>query len=122
MLLQLKRGATLQGAVLGSLAANNFHCCSMERADKIIPAGTYSIELTYSPHFKRAMPLLDGVPGRTDIRIHPANWIYQLEGCIAVGISHEINCLDNSDAAFEPLLKRITAAIDSGESVRIQIT
>lgn len=50
-----------------------------------IPAGRYRCYWTYSPRFKRRMYLVDGVPGRAGIRIHPANIYSQLNGCIALG-------------------------------------
>lgn len=35
-----------------------------------IPTGTYKVQLTYSPRFKRVLPLLIGVKGFEGIRIH----------------------------------------------------
>ncbi len=51
-----------------------------------IPAGIYPLKLTYSPRFKRKMWLVADVPNRAGIRIHPANYYNQLEGCLAPGI------------------------------------
>lgn len=58
-----------------------------------IPKGVYSVPFTYSPAFKRKMFLVAGVPGRSGIRIHPANlcgdrargFKSHLHGCIALG-------------------------------------
>lgn len=58
-----------------------------------IPAGSYECIWTYSPAFKRMMYLVSGVPGRSGIRIHSANYMgdrakgfkSHLYGCIALG-------------------------------------
>lgn len=58
-----------------------------------IPPGLYTCQWTYSPRFKTFTYLLDAVPERTVIRIHPANlmgdldkgYLSQLNGCIALG-------------------------------------
>lgn len=50
-----------------------------------IPAGKYLVKLTLSPHMGFITPELQNVPGRTAIRIHPANFPSELLGCTAVG-------------------------------------
>lgn len=50
-----------------------------------VPAGTYRCVYSYSPRFGLRLYLLDQVPGRSGIRIHPANLARQLNGCIALG-------------------------------------
>ena len=42
---------------------------SLENADYIIPAGKYPVSLTWSPKFKKLMPLFENVPDREGIRI-----------------------------------------------------
>ena len=37
---------------------------TLENADFLIPAGTYPLRLTWSPRFKKPMPLIDEVPDR----------------------------------------------------------
>ena len=58
---------------------------SLENADYIIPAGTYEVRNTYSPKFRKDLPLLIGVPGRDGIRIHTGNKPEHSLGCILVG-------------------------------------
>ena len=43
---------------------------TLENADFIIPPGTYRLERTYSPKFKKLLPLVQDVPDREGIRIH----------------------------------------------------
>lgn len=52
-----------------------------------IPCGRYLVTWTMSPRFKRCTYEVQKVPHRSGIRIHPANYASQLEGCIALGIS-----------------------------------
>lgn len=57
-----------------------------------IPEGTYDVERTYSPAFKKDLWLVKNVPGRSGIRIHTANYVSELLGCIAPGLlRHDIN-------------------------------
>ena len=60
-----------------------------------IPCGQYKASLRYSPHFKKNLYCLSGVPNRNFILIHGANFAgdeamgYQthLQGCISIGKS-----------------------------------
>lgn len=83
-----------------------FGCFTIENLKDAIPAGLYPVEFTYSPEFNTVMPLID-VPGRTAIRIHPANWPNQLLGCIAVGDKEEPDAVDDSRVTFNQLFKLI---------------
>jgi hypothetical protein len=57
-----------------------------------IPEGIYEVERTYSPSFKRKLWLVKNVPNRSGIRIHSANYVSQLLGCIAPGLTrHDLN-------------------------------
>lgn len=51
-----------------------------------IPLGIYKVTTTFSNRFKQNMWEVLNVPSRKGIRIHPANFVQQLEGCIALGI------------------------------------
>ncbi len=88
-----------------------------------IPAGTYEVMVDYSPHLEIATPILLNVPNRTQIRIHPANWQTQLQGCIAVGETEAVlngtDGVSDSRKAFDALMTAINAASDG---VVIQIT
>ena len=53
--------------------------------DYAIPTGFYRLRVTMSPRFKIYLPILDGVIGRSGIRIHAGNTIDHTEGCILVG-------------------------------------
>ena len=57
---------------------------TLENADYLIPAGTYPLRLTWSPRFKKPMPLIDEVPDREGIRIHMGTKPEHSQGCILV--------------------------------------
>ena len=57
---------------------------TLENADYIIPAGTYHLVRTYSPKFKKQLPLLEDVPDREGIRIHRGSIPEHSKGCILV--------------------------------------
>lgn len=47
-----------------------------------IPLGTFELQLTFSEKFNAIRPLII-VPGRDGVRMHAANRVSELEGCIA---------------------------------------
>lgn len=94
-----------------------FGCFTVENLKDAIPAGLYPVEFTYSPEFNAVMPLID-VPGRTAIRIHPANYPNQLLGCIAVGDKEEPDAVDDSRVTFNQLFKLINGQEDLQIEVR----
>jgi hypothetical protein len=55
---------------------------TLENADYLIPAGTYPIERTWSPKFKKFLPILNDVPEREGIRIHRGTLPEHSQGCI----------------------------------------
>jgi Family of unknown function (DUF5675) len=75
-----------------------------------IPAGTYPVQLTMSPHMQYVTPELIAVPGRTAIRIHIANYPHELEGCTAVGTKRDVDTVLNSRSAFDTLMQKLMAA------------
>lgn len=65
-------------------------CDTLENADFLIPPLYYPISVTMSPKFKRLLPVLGGVPGRSDIRIHVGSKPEHSRGCILVSKENEI--------------------------------
>ena len=55
---------------------------TLENADYLIPAGTYPLRLTWSPRFKKMLPLIDEVPDREGIRIHLGTKPEHSTGCV----------------------------------------
>lgn len=73
-----------------------------------IPEGTYDVRVTYSPRFKRNLPLLLGVPYFTGIRIHRGNTAGDTSGCILVGENKVKGMVINSTPYEENLTKLLT--------------
>jgi len=86
-----------------------------------IPAGTYRVTMTYSPKFKRVMPLINSVPQFEAIRIHPGNKAEDTEGCILVGENTLIGGLTNSRKWSDEFNKRIQNTLADKEDVLITI-
>ena len=61
-----------------------FLCNTLENSEFIIPPGTYPLVVTESPKFKRLMPLVMNVLGRSGIRIHRGSRPEHSTGCILV--------------------------------------
>ena len=55
---------------------------TLENADFIIPAGTYPLEMTWSPKFKKLLPEILEVPDREGIRIHMGTLPEHSTGCV----------------------------------------
>lgn len=102
---------------------SQFECFTLERPQNdqqhpCIPEGEYEVLLVApGPHLAeifpyRLFPELQNVPGRSGIFIHPANWAYQLEGCIAPGQPRGSNVVYNSRANFERLMTLLKTATD----------
>ena len=70
---------------------------TLENADFIIPPGTYPVELTWSPKFKKFLPEIKNVPERSGIRIHMGSKPEHSKGCILLNLAGmaNINCLFN---------------------------
>ena len=78
-------------------ALETFSMPSLENADYLIPAGTYPVERTWSPRFKKFLPLIENVPDRDGIRIHRGALPEHSKGCILLDLAgmSNINILFN---------------------------
>ena len=62
---------------------------TIENDDFIIPCGTYPVRVTWSPKFKRMLPIVLNVPGRSGIRFHRGTKPEHSRGCILVSAANE---------------------------------
>ena len=76
-------------AVRGCLRFEGQEIATLENADYIIPVGTYPVSATFSPRFKRMLPLIGNVPGRSGIRIHRGTKPEHSKGCVLVSATME---------------------------------
>ena len=82
-----------------------------------IPTGHYIIEITYSPKFKRMMPLLLGVKGFSGIRIHSGNTAKDSEGCLLVGKNTQVGMVTESRNTYQ----RLFAMMQGEKNITIDI-
>ena len=71
---------------------------------RVLTNGTYSIEMTYSPKFKRELPLIynKDFSSNRGFRIHAGNTLKDSQGCILVGDAIDYNyMLRDSRKALE---------------------
>ena len=76
-------------AVRGIMRVNGRDIATLENAEYIIPEGTYPVSVTFSPRFKRMLPLIGNVPGRSGIRIHRGTKPEHSKGCVLVSATVE---------------------------------
>ena len=86
-----------------------------------IPAGRYRVRLTMSARFGRVLPLLEGVPGFSGIRIHSGNVIEDTEGCILVGRRASGRRIAESRIAFRKLMVMLECADRNGDDILLEI-
>ena len=84
-----------------------------------IPTGVYSVLMTYSPRFKKAMPILCNVRGFSGIRIHSGNKAEDTEGCILCGMNTEVGKITNSRFWTEKVYEYIRQGIKEGVIIDI---
>lgn len=128
MRLTLKRIANKKDYCIGKLYINGkYFCDTLEDVDRglddsmteeeikqlkvktqtAIPTGIYTVLLTYSPKYKKVMPLINNVKGYSGIRIHSGNSSKDTEGCLLVGKNTVVGRLTDSRNTYNALFKRL---------------
>lgn len=92
-------GCTVRGFLyLGGV----FICHTIENASKAIPSGLYNIQNSYSPKFKRELPLIfnaTSVKANRGVRIHRGNSYKDSSACVLVGMGRDEKKLTISESA-----------------------
>jgi hypothetical protein len=122
--LKLKRIYSGDTYTIGHLYINvDYYCDTLEDTDRgltddmseeqikkikvygrtAIPTGRYKVEVTYSPKFKRHLPILLNVKGFSGIRIHSGNSAEDTLGCLLVGFNKEKGKVLNSRVTSDKL-------------------
>lgn len=86
-----------------------------------IPYGTYKVSITYSPKFKKNLPLINNVKGFEGIRIHSGNTNYDTQGCVLLGFNKVKGKVINSKDTIDKFINLVQKAIDIGEQITIHI-
>ena len=81
---QSKKGNAVNGIISFKIGERPFNYPTIENADFIIPAGTYPLNRTWSPKFKKLLPIIEEVPEREGIRIHTGTKPEHSTGCVLV--------------------------------------
>ena len=99
---------------MGELLINDSHAAYTLEPAKPIPAGTYDLEITFSPKFNRLMPHVENVPGHTGILIHYGNTALDTSGCTLVGETEGADFIGHSVDEFNVLFQIIQDAVLAG--------
>ncbi len=110
----VQRGASDGVSTPGELFVEGLHYCYTLEPDPPIPAGTYDLDVTWSPRFSRLMPEVMNVPGYAGIRIHWGNWAKDTEGCTLVGSMEGTDFVGHSVDQFNQLFGMLCDALREG--------
>lgn len=84
-----------------------------------IPRGYYDVRITYSPKYKRMMPLVVDVPAFSGIRLHSLNKPEDSEGCIGFGKNDKVGWISDSRYWTDKIYRLIETALNKGEKVTL---
>ena len=87
-----------------------------------IPYGTYNVTITYSPRFKRNLPLINNVKGFEGIRVHNGNTPQDSSGCVLLGFNKIKGQVINSKDTVNKFIDIVQKVLNKGEKVTITIT
>lgn len=142
MEIQVNRIARKDGYTIGRMSLNGeYFCDTLEDTDRglnstmplneilskkrkgitAIPTGKYDVVLTFSPRFKRVLPLLLSVKGYEGVRIHAGNTAEDTEGCLLVGENKAKGQVLNSRATLEKLMSVLLKCEWRKEKISITI-
>ena len=110
---QNKKGNAVYGTLTFPIGERSFSYPTIENADFLIPSGTYPLERTWSPRFKKRLAEIQNVPERTGIRIHMGTKPEHSQGCILSNFA----AISNLDIMFNYIEKNT-----EDEKVQIEIT
>ena len=83
MYIKLIRNEPQGSAITGRLVINDrWFCDTLERVGYQIPALCYHLAVTMSPKFRRLLPIVQNVPGRSGIRFHVGKVPKHSTGCV----------------------------------------
>lgn len=108
----VKKDKSVSGRVLFN---GSFVCYSLENAEKLIPCGTYTIENSISPKFKRELPLIynKDVPSSRGVRIHRGNSWRDSSACVLVGMRRDVkNNLITESTSAETMITMLCRNVD----------
>lgn len=96
-----------QGQPIADIAAKKV------KGQTAIPTGTYRLQVSESPRFKRELIEVLDVPGFSGIRIHRGNTTADTEGCILPGVNNAVGRVSDSTKYELELTKMVKADADA---------
>lgn len=72
-----------------------------------IPYGVYTVEINFSPKYKKNMPQILDVPYFTGVRIHSGNSAKDSFGCVIVGVKSNNGEVLESRKTYNELMRRL---------------
>ena len=112
MYIKLIRNEPRGNAITGRLVIDGrWYCDTLERVGYQIPPLCYHVAVTMSPKFKRRLPIVQNVPGRSGIRFHRGTKPQHSIGCVLVPADKE--CL---------LTYKIVKAQEAHEEIILEVT
>ena len=134
MKIEVNRIFKASNYTIGELSVNNNYVCDTledrvrSEGEKVygetaIPAGTYTVVLSYSNRFKKVMPEIQNVPNFTGVRIHCGNSSKDTEGCLLVGKwdGKTENWISDSKNSYNKLYPLLEEAFNKKENITITI-
>ncbi len=109
-----KSGKAVTGTITIPVGQDAIVLYCIENDDFIIPEGTYHLTVTMSPKFGMKLPLVNGVPGRSGIRIHIGSKPEHSKGCILVtayGKQEITDYVQKNTLRGEPVYLHIVSAV-----------
>lgn len=104
---------TLEDTVRDINKNGTFDCGEFKiKGHTAIPYGEYEVKVTYSPKFKRDLPILLDVPNFEGIRIHRGNSSADSSGCVLTGENKQKGKVINSTKYELELTKIIKQSKD----------
>lgn len=79
------------------------------KGETAIPSGIYLVTITYSPKYKKQMPLINNVKGYSGVRIHSGNTSKDTEGCVLVGLNKEVGKVLDSRKMYNVLFRELVS-------------
>jgi hypothetical protein len=119
MTVEIRRKWETSKSIIGEMWVDDqFECFTLEpsrntpvhQGHPCIPAGTYKVILTMSPHLRYVTPEVLNVPGRSAIRWHIGNFPADVLGCVVVGLGHATDAVTSSKIAFAKLMDLLKTA------------
>lgn len=84
-----------------------------------IPSGYYDVTISYSPKFRKRLPLVRNVIGFSGIRFHAGNTPADTDGCLLFGANTKVGELSNSRYWCNLIQERIEKALKQGEKITL---